>query len=206
MNLIDLTTFPKVIGISGNMGSGKTTLTRVLATTLNSTALHWDDFDEISNGPDDYVDWYHRSGDYAEWDYKPLANVLKTLKSNQSITHPTLHTTLEPTLEPTPLIIFDAPNSRLHLQTAEYIDLAIHINLPLDISLARWVIRDFKSSDKTKDDLIEELEFYLAHSRPLFIDDDIKSTADLIIDGTLPTQLQVQEIQKYLTIILKSQK
>lgn len=185
---------PKVIAISGNMGAGKSTLTQALAKALHATVIQWDDFDEISKAPDNYVDWYHHSKDYSEWNYKLLANTLKTLKSNQSLLHPALHTPLEPTK----FIIFDAPLNRLHLQTAEFIDISIHIELPLDVSLARWMIRDFKSSDKTKDDIIEELEYYLAHSRPLFIDDDIKSTADLIVDGMLSTDLQIKEVQKYL--------
>lgn len=192
---------PKVIAISGNMGSGKTTLTFALAKTLLATAIHWDHFDEISTSPNDYVDWFHRGQNYNEWDYKPLANVLKTLKSNQTILHPTLHTTLQPTN----FIIFDAPLNRLHSQTAEFIDISIHIDLPLDISLARWIIRDYKSSNKTKAYLIEELEYYLSDSRPLFIDDHIKSTANITVDGMLPTGLQVQLIQKYLnTLNIKS--
>lgn len=185
---------PKVIAISGNMGAGKTTLTHALAKALHATTVCWDDFDEISSAPDDLVDWYHRGENYNEFNYQPLAHTLETLKSNHPIHHPALGTLLQPTN----YIIFDAPLNYLHPQTAKFIDFSVHIEIPLDVSLIRWVIRDFKSSDKTKNDLIEELEFYLHHSRPLFIDDDIKSAANLIIDGTLPTDLQVHIIQQYL--------
>lgn len=51
---------PKIIGISGNMGAGKTTLAQALQQDLSSTLLCWDDFDAISTGPSDYVEWYHR--------------------------------------------------------------------------------------------------------------------------------------------------
>ena len=47
---------PQIIGISGNMGAGKSTLARALAVDLQATVFGWDEFDEISNGPYDYVD------------------------------------------------------------------------------------------------------------------------------------------------------
>jgi uridine kinase len=43
----------KIIGISGNMGAGKTTLAHALQQDLKSTLLRWDDFDDISTGPSD---------------------------------------------------------------------------------------------------------------------------------------------------------
>jgi len=181
---------PKVIGISGKTGAGKTTLTKALAQALQATTVHWDDFDEISEGPEDYVDWYKRGQDYKEWNYKALADVLQSLKSNKSITHPVLGELLAPTQ----YIVFDAPLGRLHEQTGQYIDRCIHLEVPLDVSLSRWLIRDFKSTDKTKDELLEELEFYLSHSRPLFFDDELKESADLCIDGMLRIDQQVEVI------------
>ncbi|HDO1382378.1 TPA: deoxynucleoside kinase [Aeromonas veronii] len=49
---------PYLIGVSGNMGAGKSTLTKGLSNALNATIISWDDFDHISVGPDDYIDWY----------------------------------------------------------------------------------------------------------------------------------------------------
>lgn len=125
-----------IIGISGNMGAGKSTLTIELAKNLQSTYstfICWDDFDEISNGPADYIDWYKRGENYCEWDYKELATVLQCLKSGKTIIHPI--TKLD--LQPTKYIIFDAPLGRLHKQTGDYIDTWVHIDVPLDVSLCR---------------------------------------------------------------------
>lgn len=77
--------------------------------------------------------------------------------------------------------------------------MCIHIEAPLDVSLSRHLIRDFKANDKTKEELIAELEYYLSHSRPLFIDDALKTSADFIIDGMMSTNNQVEVIKKYLT-------
>jgi len=184
----------KIIGISGNMGAGKTTLAHALQQNLKSTLLCWDDFDDISTSPSDYVEWYHRGQDYNEWNYQALADVLEELKAKQSVSHPAL----KKLLNPTEYIIFDAPLGRLHQQTGQFIDILIHINVPLDVSLCRHLLRDFKGSNKTKEELLEELEYYLSHSRSLFFDDDLKASADLVIDGMLTIEKQIQKINAYL--------
>lgn len=196
LNYIYHIKMPKVISISGNSGAGKTTLSRALGTVLQATVVYWDDFDSISKAPEDYVDWYKRGENYNEWDYPALANVLETLKSNKPIHHPALNHLLEAT----PFIIFDTGNGRLHQQTAQYIDLSIHMDVSLDVSLSRRLIRDFKANDQSKNDLVEELEYYLEHSRPLFFDDEIKAKADFIINGTLPIEDQIKEIKQYLNV------
>lgn len=186
---------PQVIGISGVTGAGKSTLTHGLAKTLNATKIFWDDFDEISISPDDYVDWYHRGRNYDEWNYQALANALKSLKKKQTILHPVFNNELLPT----DYIIFDAPLGRLHSQTAKYIDIWIHIEVPLDVSLCRRTIRDFKQTSKTKDELLEALQYYLTIARPLFFDEHLKAGADLVIDGMLDTEKQIQKINEYLS-------
>jgi hypothetical protein len=136
----------KIIGISGNMGAGKTTLAHALQQNLKSTLLCWDDFDDISTSPSDYVEWYHRSHDYNEWNYQSLADVLKELKAKQSVPHPVL----KKSLIPTEYIIFDAPLGRLHKQTGQYIDILLHINVPLDVSLCRYELVDINSLIQTE--------------------------------------------------------
>lgn len=75
---------PHIIGISGNMGAGKTTLSLELANYLLGSYVGWDDFDEISKGPEDYIDWFQHGEDYSKWDYPQLGEVLKSLKSGRS--------------------------------------------------------------------------------------------------------------------------
>lgn len=186
----------KIIAISGVTGAGKSTLAKALSASLNATLISWDDFDEISTGPEDYVDWYERGQDYSEWDYVALAKVLKSLKNGQSIQHPALNILLQPTQN----IIFDDPLGRLHQQTGQYIDICFHLSIPLDVSLSRRLLRDYQAEDKTKKELLDEIEFYLQHARPLFFDDALKANADYILDGMLPTNLQEEEIKKILKL------
>lgn len=79
--------FPCIIGISGNSGAGKSTLSDSLRKELKATMVAWDDFDDISVGPEDYVDWLKHGASYAKWDYSKLAEVLRLLKSGSDVKH-----------------------------------------------------------------------------------------------------------------------
>src|SRR3990167_11554218 len=113
----------KIIGISGISGSGKSTLVRALAEKLDASSLFWDDFDEISKHPNDYVVWYKTNKDYRAFDYQKLADLLHALKQGKAVNHPTLNKQIEPT----EYIIVDAPLGKAHKQTAQYIDIFFHV-------------------------------------------------------------------------------
>ena len=171
----------KIIGISGIGGAGKSTLTHALGKALNATILFWDDFDEISQGPKDYIKWFNTSRDYSEWKYDALTEVLKQLKLSKKVICPAT----KKELIPTDYIVFDAPLGRKHAATGQYIDYSIFLDTPLDVALARRVLRDFR--DKSNLNIIkifEELDFYLSSSRPLYaIDYEEKEKFDFVIDG-----------------------
>jgi len=79
-----------IIGISGISGAGKTTLVKALSQKLHVATLHWDDFDEISISPEDYLNWYKNGRNYEAFDYQAMADALKTLKLNKVYRHPVL--------------------------------------------------------------------------------------------------------------------
>ncbi|ANN94717.1 TPA: AAA family ATPase [Legionella pneumophila] len=185
---------PHIIGISGITGAGKSTLAKALSLDLKATLISWDDFDDISLEPEDYIEWYHKGCNYSEFQREDLAKVLAELKAKREIMHPVLGTLLNPA----EYIIFDAPLGKLHVQTGEYIDTCVHIEVPLDISLCRRILRDFKDKLQTKENLLEEISFYLNHSRPLFFDDELKQSATIVIDGLLSTEVQIQIIKNFL--------
>jgi uridine kinase len=186
----------KIIGICGIRGAGKSLLTHELSKSLNATALFWDNFDPISKAPDDYVKWYQTTRDYNEWQYDALAEVLKQLKAGKKVVCPIT----KKELTPTNYIIFDAPLGRKHIKTGQYIDYAIFLNTPLDIALARRILRDFRDkSNLNIAEIFEELDTYLTTSRPLYmIDYETPDDFDLDIDGSLPVDQLVTDIEKWL--------
>ncbi|MDF3047210.1 MAG: hypothetical protein K0R73_328 [Candidatus Midichloriaceae bacterium] len=185
--------FPHIIGVSGKTGAGKTTLCAMLIKQLKATLIVWDDYDDISEEPEDYIAWYYNGKDYTAFKRQALSKNLEDLKNNKE----TLHPVFNQILPVTQFIIFDAPLGRLHHETGKFIDTMIHIEVPLDVLLCRRLLRDFKDENNTKD-LLDEIRFYLEQSRPLYFDNELKSTADLIIDGMLTPEQELAYVMRYL--------
>ncbi len=189
---------PLIIGISGISGAGKSTLIKRLAETLQATTIFWDDYDEISQAPEDYVEWFYSSKDYNDWIYPKLVDSLQQLKNNETVVCPAT----KRNLTPTKYILFDAPLGYCHEATGKYIDFLICLDTPLDVALARRLIRDHKSNPNPQK-MIQELEEYLSKSRPLFILSPEEKTADLIVDGSLALEEQEKQVLGALSLCRK---
>lgn len=186
--------YPIIIGISGISGAGKSTLTKALAEHLAATMLFWDDFDSISTDPKDLVDWYENGRDYTAWDYSAVAEVIRQLKSGKVIEHPVLKIMLQPTK----YVIADLPLGRLHKQTGQYVDFFIHLDTPLDIALTRRFLRDYDNATSSKQDMIENLRFYLNETRKLYLTEDLIAASDHVIDGSRTIKEQVANVLSIL--------
>ena len=73
-----------------------------------------------------------------------------------------------------------------------YIDLSIYIDTPLDIAMARRLIRDYNKDM----DIKKEMEIYLKYGRIGYTDMDkiVKPTCDLIINGNNEPKEIIKEI------------
>ncbi|MCH9610080.1 MAG: Uridine kinase [Chlamydiales bacterium] len=184
-----------IIGISGVSGSGKTEVTHALSQILNdASTIFWDDFETLSGYPSDYIEWYKKSGDYAEWKTPHLADTLGQLKKGIPLICPATRKQLQST----PFIIYDAPLGRKHLETGKYIDFLVFLNVPLDITLIRRLRRDYFNKEPFDLDAVKcELDFYEKEARPLFLDiENLKQGADLLVDGMQSTDMITDSIAK----------
>ncbi|MDP1880771.1 MAG: GNAT family N-acetyltransferase [Parachlamydiaceae bacterium] len=187
--------YPLIIGISGISGSGKYNIIKKLSESLQATTIFWDDYDEISKSPQDYVEWFYSGKDYNDWIYPDLVDTLQKLKKSEAIICPVT----KQKLIPTKYILFDAPLGYCHQATGKYIDFLICLDTAPDIALARRLIRDYqKHLDPQK--VIQELKEYLFKFHPLFILSLEDKTSDLIINGNLSLDEQEKKVLNALSL------
>ncbi|MDR2996175.1 MAG: hypothetical protein LBV11_20615, partial [Bacillus cereus] len=129
----------KVISIAAVSGGGKTTITERLTHELkNSKALYFDSY-TFDNGPADICKWIDDGANYDEWVLTPLIHDIEQLIQNKSLDY----------------IIVDYPFAYLNSEMRKFIDVTIFIDTPLDIAMARRILRDFKEGtiDEIHNDL-----------------------------------------------------
>jgi uridine kinase len=188
------------VGFSSPTGGGKTTVVSKVAEVLGDTVvITFDDYDESNIHPPSYRSWLAEGADYNVWQTPRLAEDLKRLKNKQEIISPIDGKRVLPAS----YILFDAPLGRAHGETGQYIDLMVYLDTPLDVAMARRILRDFYDeasilSGKKAELLRIELESYLEFSRVAYLelDKQVKPKSDLILDGTLGTdELAIQIIE-----------
>lgn len=159
---------PIVIAIASISGGGKTTVVEKLNEELpNSKALFFDEYD--LEGPENVFDWMNRGAHYNEWNLTPFVKDLEELVT-ESLNY----------------IVLDFPFSYKHAQTHSSINFSVFIDTPLDIALARRIMRDFQ--DSSAETIIKAMQHYNLHGRQAYLEmlHTIKPSADFIVDGSLP--------------------
>lgn len=160
---------PTIVAISAVSGGGKTSVVKYLASTITgSKALYFDDYE--FDGPDDICAWVKRGADYCEWKLTPLVDDISKLVSESK--------------GEIKWIFLDYPFAYIHAEMKPYIDFTVFIDTPLDIAMARRLLRDY--SNDTEDGLKDDLSGYLTHGRDAYIEmlKTVRPNCDVIIDGS----------------------
>ncbi|MDR1328326.1 MAG: adenylyl-sulfate kinase [Oscillospiraceae bacterium] len=172
---------PFVISISGISGSGKTTVAEALKNQLtNADIIYFDSFPGDLLGVD-YCEWSESGADCNDWKLAPIVEEVERYIS-----------------KPLDYIILDYPFGKAHRDVRGYLDFSVWIDTPLDVSLARRILRDFTRRSETRRKLnrnpAEEassyLDFYLVRHRATYLRhiETIKPFTDLTADGTKPPE------------------
>jgi len=170
---------PFIVAINAISGGGKTTITNELQKRLeNSKALYFDDRNYDSDSEiDDICKWVEDGADVNQFNLERLADDIEKLKQ-----------------ENLDFIIMDYPFGYRHKQIAPYINHSIFIDTPLDVAMARRILRDYDNS--TAINIFDDMNQYLERGRNayLFKLDDVKRKADILVDGSLTVDKIVEYI------------
>jgi uridine kinase len=169
---------PIVITIAAVSGGGKTTVISELKNRLLlSKAVYFDDY-EFKEGPEDYVQWVQNGEDYNAWNLEELANDIDSLVKQNKLNY----------------LLIDYPFAYKNDKITPYIDYAVFIDTPLDIAMARRLLRDMANQSSSL--LKNDLNCYLSGGRIAYLEmiKAIKPNSDFIVDGCLSVEDIVSQI------------
>ncbi|MCX7023283.1 MAG: uridine kinase [Spirochaetes bacterium] len=178
---------PKLIGICGGSGSGKTTIVRKISEVVSDFVFlpqdnYYKSAEYISNANITAFNFDHPEA----FDNDLLVEHLMCLKADKSVEMPTYdfvhHRRAAETIHVVPkkLIIFEGIMIFTNKAVRDLIDLKIFVDTPDDIRFIRRLTRDIKERGRTLDSVIEQ---YLNVVRPGHYEfiEPTKAYADLII-------------------------
>lgn len=172
----------KVIAIAAVTAGGKTTIVNEIKKSLqNVTSLHFDNY-QFEGEVDDFHDWVMQGANYNVWDLSPLINDICEIKNNGDCDY----------------LLLDYPFAYCHKELSKYIDCAIFIDTPLDIAMARRVLRDMNNA--TGEEIRRDMDMYLKYARVAYVQmlKDVLPSSDYVIDGSKELEEKVEEIIKII--------
>lgn len=188
---------PRVIVISGYVGSGKSTVAAKLSEIMgNVPTLIFDHYEEYIEWPQEMRLWMQDGADLSGIQVPKLKDDLLTLLNGRSIKYP-LGDKLVSSAD---YIILEEPSGRERQEIREYIDLVVYIDVPQDVCVTRLIQRvmdmavwDAKGTfaGEPKEDLVRQLDaaaMWINHyqkTRALYMSGSsaVKQNADVLIDG-----------------------
>jgi len=177
-----------VIAVSGPSGAGKSTAVRNLVARLgDATALYFDDYEASSIYPD-IAQWLANGADPNQFQTPQFSADLRALRAGKSAR----------------VIVLEEPCGRERAEIAALIDFVVCIELPLEIALARKLLRmlGFFLAEQTPDAFAKHLQFflpwYIESGRELYraVQQRVLRNCDLIADGMLPPEALANSIEE----------
>lgn len=168
----------KIIAIAAVTAGGKTTVVNEIKKRLpKTTSLHFDDY-SFEGEVDDFYQWTLDGADYNVYDLSPLEKDIISIRDSGEYEY----------------LLLDYPFAYLQNQIKDYIDLAIFIDTPLDVAMARRVLRDM--GDATGEEIRKDMEVYLKYARIAFVQmiKAVLPSSDYVVDGNQELETIVDKI------------
>lgn len=175
----------KIIAIGAVTAGGKTTVVNAIKDQLSKIAsLHFDDY-SFEGEVEDFSKWVSEGADVHVWDLSPLkADIERIIRSGEY-----------------DYLLLDYPFAYQHQMIKDYLDCCIFIDTPLDIAMARRVLRDMKEA--AADEIRNEMDTYLKCARIAYVQMQKVhlSISDYVIDGARELEDIINEA---VEIVLRS--
>lgn len=168
----------KTIAIAALTAGGKTSVVNKIAQKLPKTAvLHFDDY-SFKGAVDDFYKWTLDGANCNVWDLSLLEKDIVSIINGRSYNY----------------LLLYYPFAYCHDLIKKHIDYAVFIDTPLDIAMARKVLRDYKNA--SAEEIRKDMEVYLKYARVAYIQmlEDILPSSDYVIDGTKEIDVIADEI------------
>ena len=188
------------IAIAGHSGAGKSTVIEALVSRLgNANSLSLDAYESSSTYPP-AAKWIKDGADPNEFQTPQFDADVLALKSGKSIIHPETGREIRPDC----FLILEEPFGRGRDPLQNLIDFVVYIDTPLEVAYARKLLRksDFLPWEDNPSvfitNLRENLLWYLRVGRSFYsaVSSRVEKNCELIVDGTLSTEVIVEEIFK----------
>ena len=168
----------KIIAVSAVTAGGKTTAVNAVKEKLpRCTSLHFDDY-SFEGEVDDFHQWVLDGTDYNVWNLSPLKADIENIISSGEYDY----------------LLLDYPFAYRNDLIRDYIDCAVFIDTPLDIAMARRILRDMNNA--SADEIRDEMKTYLKDARIAYVQmlKDIKPSSDSVVDGTQNLKTITEEL------------
>jgi uridine kinase len=196
---------PLIVSVCGAPGSGKSALIGSAVAALgDADSLHaFEEYSHISDFPSDIPRWLAAGANPNEWRSDKLVKDLAQLHSGRDVTLPAGNRVVKAART----VLIEDFFGRKRTALAPFLTSVVYVNVPLEIALARRLLRDinrgpFKDdSQKARDYVASFCGRYLGELRELYVIANryAAEDADLILDGMKPTDLLTREFLQFLS-------
>ncbi|SER23606.1 Uridine kinase [Gracilibacillus ureilyticus] len=194
----------KIFCISGPSGAGKSSLIENTVKILdNAVSFYFDAYDSTLMFPENVMEKLSNGDIISPADVKNdlFMEDLKLLVSGHAVTDPWGRT-----LQPSDIIILEEPYGRLRQEMDMLIHKLIVIDLPMEISLARRILRNINKdfAAKTPEERLEQVNEYLTGFvngtgwANAYLYNLLKETSDYTIDGLQSAEIMADQLKDYI--------